>query len=110
MWFDALWRFEQRCRLLAERDLGDLGGSELARDGLTRVIGQRLPDAQDQPGLDVEPEVVAADTRQWCVGRPATYSSADVSPARCRGPIADLTRIPLHLAARPFAGGLRTVG
>ena len=40
----ALWRFEQRCRLLAERDLSDFRGFVLARDGLIRVIEPRLPD------------------------------------------------------------------
>ena len=98
----ALRRFEQRCRLLAERDLGDLPGSELARDGLTRVISQRRPGAQDQPGLDVEPDL--ADAREVVRGASRNVFGADVAPARCRGPIAGLTRIPLHLAARPFLG------
>ena len=39
----ALWRVEQRRRLLAERDLGDFRGSVLARDGLIRVIEPAAP-------------------------------------------------------------------
>ena len=99
---DAHRRFEQCCRLIAERDLGDLPGSELARDGLTRVISLRRPGAQDQPGLDVEPDL--ADAREVVRGASRNVYGANVAPARCRGEIADVTRIPLQLAARPFLG------
>ena len=69
---------------------------------------QRRSRAQDQPGLDIEPEVdverEVADTRDMVRGAPRDVFDTDVSPARCRGAVADLTRITLHLAARPFAG------
>ena len=103
----ALRRFEQRCRLLAERDLRDLGGSEVG-DGLPGVIGLRRPRAQDQSGLDVEPDIdverVLADARHMVGGASRNVFGADVTPPSRRRPTADLTRILLHLAARPFVG------
>src|SRR4029078_10072355 len=72
--------------------------TELARNGLSSVIDRRPLGAQDEPRLDVDPEV-APTTRDVVRVAPRDIFETDVLPARCDGAVAGPTRITLRLAA-----------
>src|SRR4029079_5062321 len=88
---DAYRWFEQGGWLLAEFDLGDLG--RLRPDRLSRAVDPRPFGAQDEPALDVEPEVDPA-TGDVVRAAPRNGFETDITPARRRSPATDLARPP----------------